>query len=133
MINAGHARQMAAKQAVLDSIIAFITAHGTATIEQISKHSGGTDGTTRKRLQELRKAKLVYIAKWVWVDNYTHQVAAFAIGCKPDAPQPRGEKRLLSTARCLSAEEQASEEVQQRHAKHMKTWTPHRDIAAAWI
>ncbi|WP_162267769.1 hypothetical protein [Cupriavidus metallidurans] len=118
---------------MLDSIIAFVGAHGTATIEQISKHSGGTDGTTRKRLQELRNAGLVYIARWIWVDNYTHQVAAFATGCQPDAPQPRGEKRLLSIVKHLSAEEQASEEAQQRHAKHMRTWTPHRDVAAAWF
>jgi hypothetical protein len=133
MKNAGHAKQMAAKQALLDSILAFISAQGAATVEQVSNHSGWTRGTTKKNLQDMRAAGLVHIGKWVWVDNCTQQVAAYALGRKPDAPQPISQRGLLCAGRKLSAEAQAIAEANLRHAKQMRNWKPHRDIAAAWF
>lgn len=132
-MNAGNAKQMARRQAVVASIIEFISTHSVATVEQISKHSGWTPGTTKKRLQGMRNAGMIHIGQWLWTDNCSQKVAAYAVGCKPDARQPYGQKRLLAEAREMSLEALATFEVHQRHAKQMKNWKPRRDIAASWF
>jgi len=133
MINHSHIKKMAEKQARIDAVIAFLTSQGPATAEQISKQSGWTLGTTKKKLQEMRTAGLVHTANWVRVDGCAQHVAAYGVGSKPDAAMPVTQRAFLAAARQQSLEAQATAEAQLRHAKQMRNWKPHRDIAAAWF
>ena len=133
MKNASHDKKSAEKQARIRAVLAFMTEHGPATAEQISKQSGWTIGTTKKRLQDMRNDGLVHIAEWVHVEKCGQRAAAYGVGNRMDVPLPISARGLLEAAKKLSLEAQATAEAKLRHAKQMRNWKPHRDVAAAWF
>lgn len=108
-------------------------------------HKKGVHRTTKIRehilnrmIDDMHERKLIHIAGWKM--ERSAFVALMAIGNQPDVPRvlperkPKAQKQFeRRNEGYLNEEQQLLAAVQSKHKAWMKTWTPRRDEAAAWI
>ena len=120
------------RQAAEAAVLAALRAAGPAgaTVKELVLASDVSDVGIRTHIRAMRDNELVHIASWCM--RGTKLVAVFAMGAGEDAKE-EDYMHLRQEKAAESAEAEARKEARRRHEKWQRSWTAHRDAAAAWI
>lgn len=120
------------REAARNAVITALRAAGEKglTARDIVEAAGVSYHTVRFHMPELRLQNLAHIGPWEL--HGKQLVPSFIYG--PGVDTKRDDyTHLLADAVVVDIEREARREAMRRHEKWQRSWTAHRDAAAAWI
>lgn len=110
------------------AIVAYTTAgsRGLTRLELARAIDTGRNGA-RATIESLRGRERIFVVTW----RRGHP--AYALGNLADAPRPIPPEKDAARRKTRDVMAMAKQDIADSHAKWAATWTPHRDMAAAWI
>lgn len=96
------------------------------TIAEVAQMIGKHPATVKKWMNDLHKTHLIYVHKFVRAGGCPKPVRSFRVGNRPDMVKEMTDGRAKD-------EREDVERAWRKHEAWKKTWTPHCDIAAAWM
>lgn len=97
----------------------------------IKTRSGVSPSAFAAVLTHLRDRKRVRICGYF--QGAAQRLPLFAVGSEPDAQMAQPPPKERDRASMPNLEKSLKKEINRQHEKWLKTWTPRRDPAAAWI
>jgi len=97
-----------------------------ATVVQVADMIGKNYYSVKKWMRDLHKSREIYVHKFVRSEGCPKPVRMFRVGNRPDVAKEM-------TCGRVKDEHEDLERAWRKHEAWKKTWTPHRDPAAAWF
>lgn len=119
--NERNALKMAERMQSMEQCLDVLRQLHTATVRQVGVVLGKNHGTVKKWMQSLHEQRRIYISDTFRTEGTNKPVPAYSVGSMPDVKKT------------VEKPEDDDSIVSKRHEEWKRTWTPHCDIAAAWM